>query len=133
MRLVGIPADEVDDMWTSVNKMIEAAIDYGTARITSLDVYKKIKAREYQLWTVQQGAKVKAAVVTEIVDAPRGRVASIFICTGEDMGTWVQFLGQIEQWAKENHCDTIEALARPGWKRMLPEYRARHIHLERKL
>jgi hypothetical protein len=133
MRLVGIPSTEVDNVWTSVSNMIEKAIDYGTSRITALEVYKRIKAREYQLWTVVDDDGIRAVVVTEIVDAPKGRVASIFICTGDGVDKWVNLLSEIEQWAKENHCDTIEAFARPGWKRMLPEYRARHIHLERQL
>ena len=130
--LFGIGADRLDDMWGAAEPWIEKALDYGTSRLTKDEVYEKLKAREYQLWVAYAG-EVKAIAVTEIVETPRGRVACIFICTGKDMSTWAYHLEEIEQWAKEAGCAIVETLARPGWKRMLPEYRARHIQLEKTL
>jgi hypothetical protein len=128
--LFGITADRIDETWPRVEKLISDAIDHGTSRITKDDVYEKLKSREYQLWIAYEDG-IKAVAVTEIVDTARGRVASIFICTGKDMSKWLHHLSEIEVWAKEAGCDIVETLARQGWQRMMPDYKARHIQLEK--
>lgn len=131
-ELAGIQAENLDSVWSDVEPLIKDALDYGTSTLTIDDVYARLKEREYQLW-IAYGEDIEALAVTTILDTPKGRVANIFICTGDNMKRWQGHLITIERWAKANECSIIRTLARPGWSKIMSGYLARHIELEKTL
>jgi hypothetical protein len=88
-----------------------------------------------QLWTVMQGDAIMAAVITEICFLQNGKkVCNIWAATGTGINHWLGHMATIEAWAKENGCCAVVVdRARPGWQRLLKQYRITHITLEKEI
>jgi hypothetical protein len=93
-----------------------------------------------QLWIGWDPSKPKedahyATCVTEIIVRPNSKTFSIFIMTGRNMKDWVHNLDKLAEFARNKDCTHFEAVARPGWERVLKRFNFKksHIYLERKL
>ncbi len=85
-----------------------------------------------QLWAAVDGKNIEAVCVTEIIRYPRKRFANVLILTGRNRERWQGlYQSSIEAWAKAESCDGVESLARLGWQRVFPDYRASHVKLEK--
>jgi len=124
---------EIPSVWPLVERMIEDALDYGTSRLSGDDVYEFLCDGTMQLWTAWDEEGIKAFCLTEVCESPRAKWLSIFACAGENYERWVEYLSEIEAWARELNCDFVEMYARPGWKKVLTDYRTRHVQLEKRL
>jgi hypothetical protein len=54
---------------------------------------------------------------------------------GKDRQDWQHYISIIEQFAKNNKCDKMELIARPGWERVLKQfnYTKSHVVLDKYL
>ena len=55
--------------------------------------------------------------------------------TGRQRHKWQHLISEVENFAKEEGCDMIELIARPGWQRVLNlfDYKRTHVVLEKKI
>jgi hypothetical protein len=91
------------------------------------DVEREIRSRRATLWPLQ-----RSAVVTQIQTRPSGRVLLIWLAGGE-LGELIANLSAMDNYARVHDCVSIECNGRPGWERVLPGYRKRHVVLVREL
>ena len=134
-----VPPDEIDYIWPSVKDLIEAALDRsGLFGIN--DAYCHVVNGTWQLWVVHEkrndqwsGAQIECVVLTEIIDYPKDKVLRVTMATGSDRTKWVDRIEVIEGWAKSLGCERIQVLGRPGWERVLKDYRKTHVMLEKQL
>ena len=131
-RLAGIPATELRAWWPAVEPFIDDAMKRGR-RYRADDIFDSLAKRQMQLWAAELDGAVKAVAVTDIVDYPLARCARVFACTGEDRNRWLGHLATIEAWAREAGCVRIESWARPGWERILKDWKKTHVLLEKDL
>lgn len=127
--LVGIPSHQLCDIWDRVEPFIVSACARSNGKYLPADVAKALLARDMQLWTSINGETVEAILVTQIVNYPRKRVCQLLIATGEDAEHWTPFIEQIEEWAKEQGCQAVEPVPRPGWERILKRYGYEKTHV----
>lgn len=113
--------------------MILDIVERSKGRMTERGLLDEILAAETQLWLSYRDGKPEAVVLTEIVNYPDTRTCKLFAVTGHNRKNWVGFLPVIEEWARAQGCKAMEAFARPGWERDLPDYKRTHVLLEKDL
>ena len=140
IEAVFIPSNKVLDCWKLVDQHIENALSRSGNHYNSEDIKDKCVNGEMQLWIGWDNSKPSdnahyATCVTEIIKRPNSKTFSIFIMTGRNMKDWVHNLEELVKFAKSKDCTHFEAVARPGWERVLKRFNFKksHVYLERKL
>ena len=125
MELVRIPIEELDKVWSMVEKDIKSALAYSSQLTDSDFVFDLTKQGKFQLWVLwDKKQKIKF-----------GKVCHIYIMTGRQRNKWQHLISKIEDFAKEEGCDMMELIARPGWQKVLNifDYKRTHVVLEKKI
>ena len=141
MKLVRIPAEQLDKVWSLIEKDIKDALAYSGNLTSSSFVLEKSKENKFQVWVLWDKDKKTTrekyfgVVVTEIIKRELGKVCHIYIMTGRQRHKWQFLVKDIEQFAIDEDCSMMELIARPGWKRILNnfDYKMTHVVLEKKL
>jgi len=71
-----------------------------------------------QLFVVMDG-DIKAAFVTQFSQFPSKKVLTVMFLGGRSMEEWLHLIAELEQWAKDEGCDSIEVHGRRGWEKVL--------------
>jgi hypothetical protein len=103
--------------------------DLGTFAAVEADV----RAGQALLWLVWNAPFIKAAAVTQLARSERSKVCMIVACGGEGMTLWLPLIEKIEAYARDEGCDAVRILGRKGWMRVLKDYRAPRVVLEKRL
>ena len=141
MKLVRIPSEQLDKVWSLIEKDIKDALAYSNQLTDSDFVLEVAKQDKFQVWVLWDKDKDKTidkyfgVVVTELIKRQLGKVCHIYIMTGRQRHKWQFLITDIEQFAKDEDCLMMELIARPGWKRILNnfDYKMTHVVLEKKL
>ena len=131
-RSVAVPKIALPEVWPLVTHWIRRAMeraDLGSFDVVEADVFND----RALLWLVYDGPKTLAAVVTKIVLTEKSRVCLILAVGGEGAKDWTHLLSDAERYARAEGCDAIRLFGRRGWQRLLPDYSARNIVLEKRL
>ena len=85
------------------------------------------------LWDKEDKNQYYGVVVTEILQRPLKRCLNIRIMTGHHREKWQHLIKNIEKFAWDNKCDSMELIARPGWQKELSKfgYNRTHVVLEK--
>ena len=140
MNLVRIPTEELEKVWSLVEKDIRQALAYSSQLTDSNFVFEIAKQNKFQIWVLwdkEQKEKNKyfGVVVTEIIKRKLGKVCHIYIMTGRQRHKWQYLIKDIEEFAKNEGCLMMELIARPGWQKVLNNfgYKRTHVVLEKKI
>lgn len=141
MELVRIPIQELDKVWSLVEKDIKSALAYSSQLTDSDFVFDTAKEGKFQLWVLWDKNQKKTidkyfgVVVTEIIKRKFGKVCHIYIMTGRQRTKWQHLINKVEDFAKQEGCKMMELIARPGWQRVLNafDYKRTHVVLEKKI
>ena len=141
MELVRIPIQELEKVWSLVEKDIKSALAYSGQLTDSDFVYETAKEGKFQIWVLWDKNQKKTVdkyfgvVVTEIIKRKFGKVCHIYIMTGRQRTKWQHLITKVEDFAKEEDCKIMELIARPGWQRVLNafDYKRTHVVLEKKI
>ena len=141
MKLVRIPAEQLDTVWSLIEKDIKDALAYSGNLTSSSFVLEKSKENKFQVWVLWDKDKKTTrekyfgVVVTEIIKRELGKVCHIYIMICRQRHKWQFLVKDIEQFAIDEDCLMMELIARPGWKRILNnfDYNMTHVVLEKKL
>ena len=141
MKLVRIPIEELDNVWGIVDKDIRNALAYSGQLTNSEFVLDHAKQGKFQVCVLWDKTKPTAnekyfgVVVTELIKRQLGKVCHIYIMTGRQRHKWQFLVKDIEEFAKNEGCQMMELIARPGWKKILNNfgYGMTHVVLEKKI
>ena len=141
MNLVRIPTSYTDKVWNLVKKDIAEALSFSGNQTDADFVYESIKSEKMQLWVLWNKEqptpteKYYGVVVTEIIQRKLKKSCHIFIMTGRNRQKWTPLIKVLEDFAVEQKCDQMELFARPGWQKVLQnfKYKRTHIVLEKQL
>lgn len=127
-----VPPEQLDYIWPSVSGLIEAAlVRAGLFNIE--DAHSYIADGTWQLWVAYEGQDVTCAALTEIFEFPKEKVLRVTMATGLGRDGWVGRVEMMEGWARSLGCGRVQVLGRPGWEKVLKDYRKTHVMLEKKL
>tara|TARA_A100000172_G_scaffold15616_1_gene8218 strand:+ start:210 stop:650 length:441 start_codon:yes stop_codon:yes gene_type:complete len=141
MNLVRIPTSNADEVWNLVKKDIVEALSFSGNQTDADFVYESIKSEKMQLWVLWDKEqltpteKYYGVVVTEIIQRKLKRSCHVFIMTGRSRQKWTPLIKVLEDFAIEQECNQMELFARPGWQKVLQnfKYKRTHIVLEKQL
>lgn len=135
-QLVGIPLQNLPECWHEVRHFVEAACTRSNGKYAVADIIRSLGSGDMQLWAAaDEEGIVKSIGITEIANYPRTRIARLLCVTGEDSSAIEHHLPEMEAWAVANGCTRLEAIARPGWERVLHKdgFKKTHVILEKVL
>ena len=141
MNIVQIPTSNLNDVWSLVLKNIKEALSYSGNYTDSDFVLEQLKQNKFQLWVLWDKTKEKTidkyygVVVTEIIQRKLKRSCNIFIVTGRHRQKWQHLVSELEKFAIDNDCNSMELFARPGWDKIMQnlDYKRTHVVLEKQL
>ena len=132
IELVYIPNDLVDSAWKNVEKNIADALARSNGYALAANIKQWIKDKKMQLWILwdkEDKNQYYGVVVTEILQRPLKRCLNIRIMTGHHREKWQHLIKNIEKFAWDNKCDSMELIARPGWQKDLSKYGYQRTHV----
>jgi hypothetical protein len=153
-RLVCIDPARVHEFWPHVSPLITAAMERGG--ITDIaDVAQAVFAGRALVWIAIARADIraetpvfagwcrkrpdgnstaiKAAAVTQLSAVNGARFCTIVACGGRDRVEWLPLLAGLEHYARAENCKAMRIFGRRGWERLLPDYKAARVLLEKEL
>jgi hypothetical protein len=93
MKLLPIPIDQVENMWSHIEPVIKKAVDLTPDRINTQDLYDSAKAGGYLLWVVYDGEsknmKIYAVLSTRVLQYPKTKALAVDFVAGTKMKTWL--------------------------------------------
>lgn len=118
--------------------MVEPRVRAAMANVSGFslaDAIQRIAGGEWQLWLVySKTLGCEAVVIGEFCQFPQRLEYHIRVCIGDNPQRWVHLRAIIEACAKRHGCTAIKMLAgRDGWIKLLPDYEATHVLLEKVL
>ena len=133
--LRGVRADEIMAFWSEIAPLIEKLTARTGGRFRAVDLAKAVIARDIQLWAALDDGHVSAIATTEIINYPQRRIGRFLATSGEDIERWIGHVGAIEEWARQNGCTAMEAVARKGLERVMKPHgwTCTHVVLEKDL
>ena len=116
IQLVGVPHASIDEVWGEVKPMLERGISHGDGELDIDDILKFLLDRTMQLWIVYNYTEgnIMMAGITEVMTYPKIKVCRAVVLGGDGVDQWVKHVSGIEEWAKSQGCDKIEAFGRRG-------------------
>jgi hypothetical protein len=131
-RLICIDPAQVHEFWPYVAPLIKAAMQKG--RLSDYaDVEHSVRNGNALLWIAWNGETIKAAAVTELGVANGEKFCTVVACGGHERRQWLHLLAGLETYGKAEGCAAMRMYGRRGWLRLLPEYRATRVLLEKAL
>jgi hypothetical protein len=150
-QLICIDPARVHEFWPHVSPLIAAAMERGA--ITDVaDVECAVLAGRALVWIAWDGRKrpdgnetsIKAAAVTQLSVVNGARFCTVVACgaspskpaarrQGRDRDEWLPLLAGLEHYARAEDCKAMRIFGRRGWERVLPDYKAARVLLEKEL
>jgi len=139
IELINVPTKSVNEVWALVKTDIANALNRSNNYALSDHIKKWIIEEKMQLWILwdkeaPKESKYYGVVITEVIQRPLQRCLNIRIMTGRHREKWQHLIKHIEDFAWLQNCDSLELIARPGWKKVLKPfgYTESHVLLEKK-
>jgi hypothetical protein len=131
-RLVCVAPSRVAALWPFARPLIAAAMRRGGISDFS-GVERDVLGGSALLWLGWDGQEIVAAAVTELALIHGRKVCTIVACGGRARRRWLHLLAELETFARREGCQATRMYARRGWTRVLPDYRATRVILEKEL
>jgi hypothetical protein len=116
----------INEIWPLARDLIRAAIER-TGLSEFEDIERDILAGDQLLWLAISD-HVEAAAATHLTKGP---VCTLTACSGHNRERWLPLFAKIEKYAKDEGAKCMRIYGRPGWQRVLPDYRVEHVILEK--
>lgn len=132
IELVPVAPHLVAEMWPHARALVKRAIDR-TGLCNFSGVEWEVLAGTHQLWLAWNGTAIEAAAVTQLVLIGERKICIIVACGGSGRKRWLPLIAGIEQFAKDEGCAAMRIIGRKGWQRILADYRANYVVMDREL
>ena len=98
---------------------ILSAMHYSNGERSFSDLIHEIARGEKQIWVHSTDDEFNATVVTQVSQFPSKKTCEILYLGGDKAVEFVTDISAIEDWAREQGCDDIQAIGRRGWVKAL--------------
>lgn len=132
VELVPVDPSLVAKVWPHARALVKSAIDR-TGLSDFAHIEREVLSGLQQLWLAWNGTAIEAAAVTQLVVIGSRKICIIVACGGRDHSRWIHMLADLEKFAKAEGCDTVRIYGRKGWQRILENYRANYVVMDREL
>lgn len=122
--LVQIPVDGIDQVEELVTPFLDRLIPYTLGRLTTpdlLEMFRSAKAQLWLIWSVDE-RELLGVGSTVLKVYPQRKVCKAWMFIGEDYRRCYEKLEELENWARDQGCASMEITGRKGWARVFKEY-----------
>ena len=117
----------LDEWWPKALPIIEKAATVLNGTHTADDIRAGIENCEYHLWPGE-----RSFVLTQIIIYPRKKALHIFLAGG-DLSEIMPRKQQMEDWARVQGCNLLQAVGRKGWDKFCPDWSGDYIFRTKEL
>jgi len=132
-RLTLLSNEQTVANWDIISRILAPAIPYTCGRVTLDDVDKAVQddlAAVVIAWDPLE-SDVYAAFVCEIELYPTGcKCWKITLAGGRDIREWSHLWPVLKQIGKDQGCNQVELVGRPGWFKVLQLSEVSRVHIE---
>ena len=131
IELLRISTPYVETQWPRVRPMVKRAMsraDAGDFERTERELFEGLQ----QLWLAWNGTSIEAIAVTQLTTIGDKKYCVIVACSGSKW-RFLQFLYDLEQFAKDEGCKAMRINGRKGWQRVLDDYKVKHVVFDKEL
>lgn len=133
IRLICIPPVDVRALWNGVYPMIDAGFAASDVPMPG-DLLDQLTKGTRLLWIAMTDRhEILAAMMTQLFPMRTGMACKMLECGGERLAEWKHLREEIEQYAKREGCNRVLIEGRPGWARVLPDYKTVSVALEKRI
>lgn len=132
MKLLCAAPELIWEAWPMAAPFIERSYGRNDQKVPN-GLLDDLRAGRKLLWIAADDDGVAGAIVTAIYELGSGKVCRMHECGGDRMAEWLPLLAEIEQYAKAEGCVRVLTECRPGFSRVLPDYKTTAIILEKVL
>ena len=129
---VCVDPKQVSEIWPKVSELVRVAMMRGGLG-SYAEVQKDVMSGRALLWLAVEDKEFKGVAVTTLEKTEWNKSCLITACGGSNIEQWIDCIGRIEDFARDEGCDRVLIFGREGWIRWLPAYRPMRVVLERKL
>lgn len=125
---VRLPRAALGRLWPAIAPFAEKMAAEMPDDWPAAELYRRAAAGILTLWAAWSPAEnsVVAIAGTEIHRKPSGRTGLVIaMAAGRDHRQWIHLVAALERFGAAQGCDFVEIRGRPGWARLLPQYRAK--------
>jgi hypothetical protein len=139
MQITCCPKDQVRKVWMQFRERIRHAMkrgglsSYGDVAEAVLDGYALLWVVWDECSPSHMPRKVYGVGVTQTSITEWSKVCTVIAYSGEDRSRWLHLLGVVEDYARAEGCNVVRICGRRGWARVLRDYRAKHVILEKEI
>ena len=111
--------EHIPVVWDSIKEYAEGCAKYTFGRFTADDMLEGLLTKDQQLWIAFDDDGIYAFWVTEVSEYPQKRALLMHFVGGKNIKAWGKIgLKQLQKFARDTGCTTIESYGRPGWEKM---------------
>ncbi len=119
-EFIAVRSALVDIYWAAAWELLRPAVARN-GLYTEESIRNALRAQEMQLWMVETGDEYTMAAVTEIAQYPARKIGVVLFMGGANLDREIQFLDEIEGWARAHGCDRFVNWGRPGLRKKLEQ------------
>lgn len=120
-------------VWHQAKPLISQALRRGGVGTRFSLVEQGVLSGQMLLWLAWDGSRIRAVIVTQLLEENDKRLCMIVACGGKQIYGWFHLLADIENYARDEKCSAVRIMGRYGWRRLLKEYREPYVILEKRL
>lgn len=122
----------VNYIWPKVSQFVRQAMQ--VADLGRFDLLESdLLAGDALLWLAITNDDILGVAITQVITTECSKVCMIQACGGNGINNWLNLIGVIEAYARNERCDCVRLMGRKGWARLLKSYRADKVIMERRL
>lgn len=124
---------KIEEYWPAISDRVSTVCMRSKGRLTPEYIKAELIFRRMHLWLAHKDGKITAIIIAKPCYYQKSKWYRIVIATGTGFREWLSHISILEEWAKANGFDGIEAEAREGWFRFLKKFgwTKPHIFLEK--
>lgn len=128
MRLISLPAEQVEAAWPLVDGHFRRACARGVGDISSETLREECRTGDARLLAILEGDALPAAAVARFcIQADRSVACELVACGGGSLAAWRHVIPDFEAWARFHGAASVRLTGRPGWERIFLGYRRRPL------
>jgi hypothetical protein len=126
--------ETIERYWPFIERELDTVPHIWNMWFTKEALYLGALNGEFSVWGVGPSDQIRLVVFTRIIEYTVGRCLQVFLAFGGDMRNCLPALeGALEQLANKTGCMRCEVIGRPGWEKLLPNFKRTSVVLMREL
>jgi len=109
---------DVPRVWSQVAPIISKAIEKSNGEFTLDTIWGRLMRNQEILIVISENGKIKGALTVFVSSQENKRSLFVRILAGEQFASWSHFEKDIEDYARQLNCQSIETHAVPGMSRL---------------